>query len=572
MKKTILLILLLLSILFSSPSYAEKFHEWNVEVELLQNGDGIVKNTWITDEDQGTEKYLPITNLDDNRIEDFIVWEDGKSFQYEPNWDSDDSREEKAGKYGMLDKRNGVELVFGIGEYGPHRYEFQYKVTNLVKETEDGQTLYWQFINSGLNNPPEEMEIRIKGFEPFGKDTVKMWIFGYSGTILLEEVGIVAARSGNALTSEDYGTILLQFPEGYFDTKSSVSKTQEEIRNEAFEGSDYGAEEKKTISDYILYLFIGLIAASIFFVFVGILRGIFFGAIGIKNSLLNYLNSRKYRQREKGLWGEYYRELPYDEDFERLIPILEFKKDFKTENIFSVYLLKWIREKAVEFEVIEMQFLVKWEAAGLNFLHEPNFSTHSEEAFYHLLKSAAKGSDTLTQTQLTTYLLRNGERYYHLLKDLKNSGKKKAKGEGLLTEEVKGFFKKRTIANLTERGFELFDKNIKFFNFLEDYSLLSERPGYDVHLWEEYMLYAALYGITEKVYEQFKIVEPAFERDSGFTPYYIQQADFYTHRISDYAKPPSTSSDSSRSSGGGGSSSSGGGGGASGGGSGGGSR
>ena len=102
MKKTILLILLLLSILFSSPSYAEKFHEWNVEVELLQNGDGIVKNTWITDEDQGTEKYLPITNLDDNRIEDFIVWEDGKSFQYEPNWDSDDSREEKAGKYGMF--------------------------------------------------------------------------------------------------------------------------------------------------------------------------------------------------------------------------------------------------------------------------------------------------------------------------------------------------------------------------------------------------------------------------------------------------------------------------------------
>lgn len=571
MKKRMIFLLLLLSILFSSPSYAEKFREWNVEVELLKNGDGIVKNTWITDEDQGTEKYLPITNLDENRIEDFTVRENGKSFQYEPNWDSDDSREEKAGKYGMLDKRNGVELVFGIGEYGPHHYEFQYTVTNLVKETEDGQTLFWQFINSGLQNPPEKMEILIKGFEPFGKDTVKMWSFGYSGTILLEESGTVAARSGNALTSEDYGTILLQFPEGYFDTKASLSKTQEEIRNEAFKGSDYGAE-KESITDYILYIFVGLIAAGIFFIFVGFLRGIFFGIIGLKNSFLSFLNRRKYRQREKDLWGEYYRDLPYVGDLERLIPILEFKKDFKEENIFSVYLLKWIREKAVEFEMIEMQFFVKWEAAGLLFHHEPDFSTHSEEAFYHLLKSASKGSDTLTQTQLGTYLSRNGERYYHLLKDLKNSAKKKAKGEGLLTEETKGFFKKRTLVNLTERGFELFDKNIKFYNFLEDYSLLDERPGYDVHLWEEYMLYAALYGITEKVYKEFTIVEPNFETDSGFTPYFIQQTDFYTHRISDYAKPPSYSSDSSRSSGGGGSSSSGGGGGSSGGGSGGGSR
>lgn len=156
MKKTIMLFVLLFSIFMCSSSYAETFYEWNVEVELFRNGDGVVKNTWVTEEDKGTEKYLPIGSLGDSEILDYRVRENGKPFIYKSDWDSDDSREEKTGRYGMIQKGDGVELVFGIGEYGPHRYEFQYRVTDMVKALEDGQSLYWQFVNSGLDNPPEK--------------------------------------------------------------------------------------------------------------------------------------------------------------------------------------------------------------------------------------------------------------------------------------------------------------------------------------------------------------------------------------------------------------------------------
>ena len=572
MKKTIMLFVLLFSIFMCSSSYAETFYEWNVEVELFRNGDGVVKNTWVTEEDKGTEKYLPIGSLGGSEILDYRVRENGKLFIYKSDWDSDDSREEKTGRYGMIQKGDGVELVFGIGEYGPHRYEFQYRVTDMVKALEDGQSLYWQFVNSGLDNPPEKMEIRIKGYTPFTSDTVKMWSFGYTGDIQLEPDGTVAANSSQALTKNSYGTILLQFPEGYFNTSSTVSRTQEEQREEAFKGSDYGTEKEETASDYVLYLITGLITAAFIFIFVTVVRRIFSGILGVRESLDSKINRREYERRERELKGQYYRNIPYEGNLEELLSIMDFSETIQAENIFTVYLLKWIKEETIELVPYERGLLFKREATGLRFMGQPDLLTHGERSFYELLKKAGKGTDLLEQHVLEKYLKNNNRQYYNILKSLRKSSTKKAVQKGLLIETEKGLFRKYKVKNLTESGFQVFDKNIQFRNYLKDYSLLNEREGYDVHLWEDFMLYAALYGITEEVYEQFEMIEPRFHEESMFTPSLVGRASNYSSHMSTYAKPSSSYSSSSRSSGGGGSSSSGGGGGSSGGGSGGGSR
>ena len=73
------------------------------------------------------------------------------------------------------------------------------------------------------------------------------------------------------------------------------------------------------------------------------------------------------------------------------------------------------------------------------------------------------------------------------------------------------------------------------------------------------------YGIAEEVYKEFETLEPGFQNDTVFYPYYIHHSYLYSSAIQ-------SSYDSARSAGSGGSSSIGGGGGSFGGGSGGGTR
>src|SRR5699024_11987111 len=60
-----------------------------------------------------------------------------------PILDIDASFEEKAYKYGVLDVDNGYELAWGISEYGPQEYNLSYSLSNMVRELEDGQALFW---------------------------------------------------------------------------------------------------------------------------------------------------------------------------------------------------------------------------------------------------------------------------------------------------------------------------------------------------------------------------------------------------------------------------------------------
>lgn len=40
--------------------------------------------------------------------------------------------------------------------------------------------------------------------------------------------------------------------------------------------------------------------------------------------------------------------------------------------------------------------------------------------------------------------------------------------------------------------------------FLENFSLVDTNETFDVHLWEDYLMYAYLFGIADKVLKQFK--------------------------------------------------------------------
>ena len=116
---------------------------------------------------------------------------------------------------------------------------------------------------------------------------------------------------------------------------------------------------------------------------------------------------------------------------------------------------------------------------------------------------------------------------------------------------------------------------VEFENFLKDFTISDQRTAVEVKLWKDYLVYAQLFGIAEKVAKQFQKLYPAefteFSESVGMNNAMLWHTMHYTNSMSGRAFTNAVNKAGSVS-GGGGRSSFGGGGGFSGGGFGGGSR
>lgn len=62
-------------------------------------------------------------------------------------WDIDASFDEKAGKCGLLEIDGGVELCWGITEYGRHDYTVSYDIGGLAGAYSDADGFNYRFID-----------------------------------------------------------------------------------------------------------------------------------------------------------------------------------------------------------------------------------------------------------------------------------------------------------------------------------------------------------------------------------------------------------------------------------------
>lgn len=165
-----LAVLLIFSLTFIPRVYANEMSSIAYDVELQADGSGIITETRKMYLTEDTEIYITFDRLSGSEVTDFHVSDFGEPLEEESDWDVSASREEKAGKYGIVETSDGVELCWGIGDYGEHEYTVTYTMTNMVRQLEDGQGMNWQFFNGKGNIPPEEVTIRIAGPQSFDQD------------------------------------------------------------------------------------------------------------------------------------------------------------------------------------------------------------------------------------------------------------------------------------------------------------------------------------------------------------------------------------------------------------------
>ena len=219
---------------------AQSVENLSIRAVLHKDGSASITQKWAAEVVSGTEYYIPISNLKDMSVSDLRVSEGGVEFVSEgTGWDVHRSIREKAGRCGIVDKGSeGVELCWGVGEYGKHVWNVSYELSGLVQALQDYDAFNFQFVNPGLAAPPQQVRVLIDNdFDAQWTDEdTREWGFGCDGTVDLVD-GKIVMESNSPLSSSQYVNLMLRFNKGIFSPAVSRDIPFEKMQNKAFKGS-----------------------------------------------------------------------------------------------------------------------------------------------------------------------------------------------------------------------------------------------------------------------------------------------------------------------------------------------
>lgn len=535
---------------FAAP---HELQELNINVFLNEDGSARITEQRISHLSEGTENYIGFENLADSEFKDFRVIEDGVEYEYIEDWDIDASREEKAFKNGIIKTNKGYELAWGIGEYGPHNVILEYTVTNIVKNFPDAQGMFWEFSKANTNIPPQRVNLVIESKQDLVDTNSNIWAFGFEGAINFID-GKIVAESTSPLSRSNFVEVLIEFEEPLFNTNSYFDTPFEEIKDSAFQGSDYSEDSGGGPFSFLEP-----------FLFIIIPLFIMFSGLFVKNVYDNSINrniklKRKFKE-------EYYRDYPYEGNFEDTFYILNKSGITSPEMLITAFILKWINLGWIDIRKEEVGFLFKKEETSFKFLRDAIDGSDVENTLFSMMRRAAGSNEILENNEFSKWSKKNYQEFQAWERSAFENSKSKMKAQGYLeTTKEKFLFISTNKLTLTQKGQELEDNVYRFINFLYDFSILNEREAVNVNLWDNLMIWAGLLGITEVVNEEFKKLYPAYETESHYRGNGVYTAYIFANSAT------RSYTAAARSSGSGGSTSIGGGGGSFGGGGGGGTR
>lgn len=562
MKKTlkILLILLFALVLFSIGNKVEANSIQSIAMDIFVDdyGDAHVTETWKCDVTQGTEVYHPYYNLGNSVIKDLMVTDENTEYEQLSYWDSSGTFEEKAYKSGINKLFNGVELCWGMSEYGSHTYTAKYTITNFVSETSDAQMIYWTLIPYEFSNSIGNAYIKIHTNFDIA-DTTDVWGYGnYGGTAYVYD-GYIEMQSDGKLSTKEYMTILVKFPLETFNTTNKLDYDFEHYYNMAEEGAN---KYKNSNSEDVVAVLIGVI-------FFAIWTMLFCGLRGLSNSAkgLNYGTEGKKIPKDV----PYFRDIPCKKDIYRAYYIgYQYNIIKGKTDILGAIILKWIKDGIIRIEEKETGVIFKKEntVIVLTETRLEMFSEPREKELFNMLYEASKDG-YLESKEFEKWCQDSYSEILSWFDEIIDDERAKLVKEGLIEEKdetsiLRIFKNKKYIATheLKQEALEL--AGLK--RYLNEYTLIKEREAVEVQLFEEYMIFAQIMGIAQKVAKQFKDIYPDIIEQSNFTSYdYIMFINTSSHRGIAVAQSAKTRAES-YSSGGGGFSSGGGGGGSFGGG------
>ena len=544
-----LLISFIFFIINSNLVLANDIKSIKMDIYLDNNGDAHITETWDADLDSGTEGYKPYYNLGNSTIKDFQVSLKEHNFTFNDYWNVNASFDEKKYQAGFNYIEDGMELCFGISEYGSNTYVLKYTITNFISKTEDADVLYWTLIPHELSDKPEHFYIKV--YSDFAyEDSLDVWGFGYGdksneGYAYVYDGYIEMTKEGK-LDSDEKVVLLVKFPKDTFNTSNVIEKDFDAFYDMAKENStNYHAKDIiATIFSFIISLLPFVISIV---------------CIIIALNQTRYGTKRlKFNKGAKNLKdAPYFRDIPCEKNiFKAYWIACEYNLIKNNTDFLGAILLKWLRDGNIENDKLDEK------NKALKLVKSDNLTPLESELFTMMLEASEDG--ILEKNEFTKWCKKNYKEILNWFNKAIDNVTDSYVLEGLITKEDKTF---GSVYHVDDKMKEEALKMAGLKKFLNEFSLISDRKAIEVKLWEEYLMYAQIFGIAKKVAKEFKRLYPDVLTDDYYDDI------IFIHTIS-YEGVSAASVAKSRaesySSGGGGFSSSGGGGGSFGGGSGGG--
>ena len=488
--------LLLLALCLAFPlwgSASPVLRNLQIQVMLHDNGDADIQEVRQMDIDsEGTECYIVIDNLNGSDIKDFSVTDEtGQKYVNEGSWNVNRSRQQKAGRCGVVRKSDGYELCWGLGNSGIRLYTVNYTVTNMVKSYKESDGFNWMFITRDMRPAPQKAQVTIVADREGGlpEDSVKAWAFGFNGDVFLEDEGVTVTTT-EPMTPDMAMIIMTEIEKGILHPAKEADGSFKDLRKKAFEDSDY---EEQT---WWRQLWNEIKAEP------EILLGILFFGVIIFFLIWSSINTK--RERKKMLQTvTWYREIPVNGNLVRaksLYDAFYTGGGIKTEDLVSAMILRFIRTGTLRIEnrFVESTGLKKMlggegkyqDCIVITDFNENNrlINTSPMRKLYDMMRAASGDDLVLQPNELKKWMKRH-------------------------EDEVVSFMNAIGVSTSLKEAKQHIDDVRQVFGlkmFLNDFTLANERNLSELALWNDYLVYAALYGIADQLKADMKKLNPEY--------------------------------------------------------------
>lgn len=498
-------------ILFVFPIFgvnATSISSIDMDIYVKDNGDAIVTETWVANVTEGTEGYHPYYNLGNSSIGDLSVTMDGTFFTTVDDWDISNNFKEKSYKAGIYNaSSNEVDICFGISSYGRHTYVIKYTITGFVVGLNDADMIYWNLFPYDFSAEPDKVSVSI--FSDFSySDSLDVWGYGDYGAPCYVYDGKIEMESNGQLDSNEYLTILVKFSKGTFNTGNVINKDFDYYYDMASEESVNYSDKSQSFSSNIFDI---LVVFLVLFINIFVWLPIVF--VIIKSSC----SGKKIKCRFGNTGNKVpkvvpnFRDIPCNKDVYRAYWVaINYGLVKKKEDFLGTILLKWLRDGNIKVEKVEKKGLLKKKFENnVVFVNSPTDCIELESKLYKWMYEAS-GDGKLESDEFKLWCKKNYSKIFEWFDDVIDFESKMLVNEGKasITEEIK----------LKVLKFRYYDIDSSMMldalemaglkKYLKEFTLIKEKEPIEVKLWDEYLMYAQIFGIAEKVAKQFKKLYP----------------------------------------------------------------
>lgn len=511
LKLVLISVVFILILGFKTQVQANSINSIDMDIFIDDYGNANVTEVWNCRTNEGTESYHPYYNLGNSIITNLTVSDRTQSYTTLERWNTSGSLSSKAYKCGINKISNGVELCWGISNYGNNTYTVKYNISNFVSELTDSQMVYWTLIPYDFSVPIGSVKIKIHSNSYF-EDTIDVWGYGNYGGLCYVNNGSIYMDSDGKLGTSEYMTILVKFPQERFQTSNKLNRDF----NSYFQMAQDGAKQyKESTWSEIRAIIIGTISfiISIFPIVIIIILAMLKG-----DGKYGFKAGPEGKKIPKDV--SYYRDIPCNGDIFRSYYIAYQYGLIKNKtDILGAIILKWLKQGIIRTENKEQGKVFKKENTVIILGEDSNkdLGNARETELFHMMYVASIDG-ILENKEFERWCKKSYERILGWFDDILEEQRNSLVSDGLIKKETRNAFlgnKYTSTPELKEIALSL--AGLK--RFLLDYTLIMQREAIEVELFEEYLIYAQMMGIAKQVSKQFKELYPDMIEQTNYGSY-----------------------------------------------------